>query len=363
MNAAAQKELPGTNILALVEANPVMVLTDREKFSQFYEEMKRETDALVVDLTTDKGRKAIASMARRVATTKVLIDDAGKKLNEGKRAEIDAVDESRREIRQQLDALRDEVRRPLTEWEDAEKAREEEVREAVEKLRRSTAIEAHETSADIRARRAEIEAMDFDRGHFGGYYEQAVLLREQALVTLAFTADKMDQEEADRAELERLRAEAVERDRKESERIMIEEADAKRVAAEKAEQERLARVEEEQKAKIVAAAKEAEEAAKARAEAAHAEEIAKLQRERDEAEAARQAETDRIAREDEARKAEERRVAAEQAKREADQQHRSAVLRGAKEAIMEAGGIEEVAAKSIVLAIAAGNVPGCRITF
>ncbi len=66
-----------TDIVALVEANPVMVLTDKEKFSQFYEEMKRETDAHVPDLTTDKGRKAIASLARRVATTKVLIDDAG----------------------------------------------------------------------------------------------------------------------------------------------------------------------------------------------------------------------------------------------------------------------------------------------
>ncbi len=148
------------------------------------------------------------------------------------------MDEARREIRQQLDALRDEVRRPLTEWEDAEKAREEAVRDEIEVLRHATAIEAHETSADIRTRRAEIEAMTFDPERFGGYHDQAVLLREQALVTLAFVADKMDQEAKDRAELERLRAEAEERERLEQEKRAQEEAEAQRLAAEKAEQER-----------------------------------------------------------------------------------------------------------------------------
>lgn len=349
MNAETAK---GTSIVALVEANPVMVLTDRAQFSQFYEEMKRETDAHVPDLTTDKGRKAIASLARRVATTKVLIDDAGKKLNEGKRAEIDAVDESRREIRQQLDALRDEVRRPLTEWEDAEKAREEDVREAVEKLRRSSAIEADETSADIRDRRAEIAAMEFDRGHYGGYYEQAILLRNQALVTLAFAADEMDQRAADRAELDRLRAEAEERERAEQERRAAEEVERKRAEAEKAEQEREQRLRDEAAANARKEAEQAAAAEQAERDRKHAEEIAA---ERQRAEDAERAEI--------ARKAEEQRVAAEQAARDKDREHRGKVMGAAKTAIMEASGIDEAAAKTIVLAIVARNVPNTRISF
>ncbi|WP_277750417.1 hypothetical protein [Croceibacterium ferulae] len=42
-------------------------------------------------MTTAKGRKAIASLAAKVARTKTAIDDAGKKLNEEARAKINAV--------------------------------------------------------------------------------------------------------------------------------------------------------------------------------------------------------------------------------------------------------------------------------
>ena len=122
MNAVAQMK-PGTDIVALVQATPVLVLTDKQKFSDFYEAMKAECDALKIDLETEKGRKAIASMAYKVARTKTAIDDAGKLLNEESRARINAVDENRREIRNQLDALKDEVRKPLTDWEQAEEAR------------------------------------------------------------------------------------------------------------------------------------------------------------------------------------------------------------------------------------------------
>ena len=123
-----------TDIVSLVEASPVLVLTDKDRFSQFYEAMRRECDAHEPDLSTDKGRKEIASLAYKVARTKTAIDDAGKKLNEQARAQISAVDESRREIRKQLDDLKDEVRRPLTEWEDAEKQREQDVAEELKLL-------------------------------------------------------------------------------------------------------------------------------------------------------------------------------------------------------------------------------------
>ena len=117
----------GTDIVAVVEASPVIVLTDEAKFNQFYEAMREECDRHEPDLSTEKGRKAIASLAYKVARTKTAIDDAGKKLNEEARARINAIDEARRKIRQQLDDLRDDVRRPLTDWEDAEDARAETV--------------------------------------------------------------------------------------------------------------------------------------------------------------------------------------------------------------------------------------------
>ena len=90
MNDVIEAPKAGSNIVALVEATPAVVLTDKRKFSEFYEGMKAECDAHVPDLTTEKGRKAIASLAYKVARTKTAIDEAGKALNEDARALINA---------------------------------------------------------------------------------------------------------------------------------------------------------------------------------------------------------------------------------------------------------------------------------
>lgn len=362
MNAVTEVKA-STNIVALVEATPVLVLTDKQKFSDFYEAMKAECDALEIDLETEKGRKAIASMAYKVARTKTAIDDAGKKLNEVARASINAVDESRREIRAQLDELKDEVRKPLTEWEQVEEARQAQVGEVISWLREAAKVEFDETASDLRERIKTVKATTFAPEIFKGYAAQAEALQTTAITALETIADRMDQEEAQRAELEKLRAEAAEREEQERIKREAEEAGRQREAAEKAAAEAKARAEAEQKQREEAAAKAAEERARQEAEAkareerevserAHAEALAAEKRRADAAEATAKAEADRLARE-----------AAEQAARDADRAHRGTVMGAAKQAIMEAGSLDEPAAKLIVLAIAAGNIPNVSIKF
>lgn len=353
----------GTDIVEIVNANPVMVLTDREKFNRFYEEMKRETDALVPDTSTEKGRKEIASMAYKVARTKTAIDEAGKKLNEEARERINAIDAARREIRQQLDALKDDVRRPLTEWEEAEDKRQEECRSALETLRQSATVTILDTAADIRQRLAEVQGMTFDPDRLGEYLPQATSLRDQAVSALTAAVERMEQEERERAELERLRAEAAERERLEQERAIAEEAERRRAEAEKAEQERLARLEQEAADRARQEAEQAARREREESERLHAEALAAERRRAEEAERAQREEAARIERDEAARKAEAERVAAEQAAREADRAHRSKIMAAAKEAIMEAGDVAEDAAKKIVLAITAGNVPHVTLRF
>lgn len=375
MSTAAELELPPqANIVALVEANPVMVLTDRQKFNAFYEAIKRETDALEVDLTTEKGRKAIASMAYRVAQTKTAIDAAGKLLNEEARARINVIDASRREIKQQLDELRDEVRRPLTEWEEAEDARVIRCQDVLAHLRQAASVGYEETAAEVRVRLDGVKALEFDEVEFNGYGPQAMSLREQAVDALAAAVARLDREEAERAELEKLRAEAAEREaeaarvaaaqeaaRKEAEELRL--YNERRAAAEKAEAERIEAAREEAAA---AAQREAEKVAAAereRIEREHEEALAAERRRTEEVERAAQAERDRLAAQETARKAAAEKEAAAQAKREANQRHRSAVMRAAKEAVMKAGPVDEDTAKAIVLAIAAGNIPAVAISF
>jgi colicin import membrane protein len=373
-------DTPQTSIVAKVEANPVMVLTDREQFSRFYEEIKRETDALDADVTTEKGRKAIASMAYKVARTKTAIDEAGKKLNEEARARINAVDEARREIRAQLDTLKDEVRAPLTEWEKAEEARVERVKAVIELLRSAGAVGYDETSAQVRERLATVRAMPVDPVEFDGYHPQAMALQASAVEALAAAAERIEAAEAKEMELQRLRAaeearllkeadERAERERIEQERIAAEQAEKRRQEAEEAEAARIRAAEERaaQAARDEEArkAREAEEARQREHEAALAEE----RRQREEVEATAQRERDERARQDAKRAAEAKRIADEaEAKRREDEAraknraHKTSVQTAAKQAIMTCGADEETARK-IVLAIIAGEIPRVTLAF
>lgn len=356
----------GTNLVAAVAAEPGLVILDRERFNQFYEAVKAETDKLVPDLTTEKGRAAIASMAFKVVKTKTAIDNAGKLLKEEAQATVTKVDAARREIRLKLEALSDEVRAPLTEWEENEKARIQRVEEFFANLRQAGVVEADETADKIERRLSTVRAHtldeDFDQDLFRDRIGEVRILRADVIAALERGLERIRKEESDRAELERLRAEAAERDAK-------ERADAEAKAAAEAEarakaeaEARANRAAEEQQARIDEAARIAEENARAAeqraaneareaAERAHAEALAAEKRRADEAEAARKAEADRLAAEQ---------AAAE--KRAADVAHRGKIMGAAKQAIM-GHGVGEATAKAIVLAVAAGDVPNVSIRF
>lgn len=370
---SVEDETPQTALVAQVNANPGLVLLDKERFNQFYEAIKTETDKLVPDLTTEKGRKEIASMAFKVAKTKTAIDAAGKLLNEEARAKINIVDAARRDIREKLDALKDEVRKPLTEWEAKEEQRVIACNAAIDRFKAAAVVTLEDTAATVQARYTEIKNTALDDGQFKDLLPSAKHYKEAAEIALDAAFARLTKEEADRAELDRLRAEAAERAERER-----ADADAKAAAeaAERAKQEaeaRAARAAEEEKARIEAAAKAAEEAARLQAEnaaraereaadRAHAEALAAEKRRADEADAARQAEADRIAREAAVREAEEKAAADAAAARAADIEHRSKIMGAAKVAIMGMG-VGEQAAISIVRAIAAGDVPNVSIRF
>ena len=99
MEDVAEVAKPTTNIAIIVESNPGIVLIDKVKREEFYEHVKREVESFVPDLSTDKGRKAIAALAFKVSRTKTAIDDAGAELKSEWLKQSQVVDESRRDIR------------------------------------------------------------------------------------------------------------------------------------------------------------------------------------------------------------------------------------------------------------------------
>lgn len=317
-------------LVVIEKKNAMAVFTNNDQLDPLIEAIEKEARSLVPDVTTKKGRDAIASMAHKVARSKTYIDNAGKDLVAELKALPKQIDESRRVVRERLDALKDEVRRPLTEWE-AEQARIAAEKAAEEERQR---IEAEQKAA-LEALKKQIETD----------HEMALLMN-----------DAFDREQAEKkAEAERQRIAREEEIKRQA------EEKAKREAAEKAQREIDAAAAREREA--ILAKERAEREQREAAERAEREKQAAVEAERRKA----QEEADRIRREAERREqdrlAEEKRKADEQARREADVKHRKFVGTEIVKALLANTSLTRDQAIEVLTAIKDGNIPHTGISY
>lgn len=319
-----------TDLVVIEKSSAMAVFTNNEQLDPIIEKIEKEARSLVPDVSTKKGRDAIASMAHKVARSKTYIDNAGKDLVAELKALPKQIDESRRIVRERLDALKDEVRRPLTEWE-AEQER----------------IKAEE-AARIKAEEA--------RKKFESDHEIALLMNDAFDRELA---EKKAEEDRQRiAHEEELKRQAAEQAKREAE----EKAAAELAAAKKREEDAIAaRAQAELLAKQ--AQERAEQEAKDAAAKAEAEKKAAIEAEQRKA----QEEAGRIKREAEAKEAarlaEEKRIADEKAKREADVKHRKAVGTEIVNALTANTSVSRDQAIEVLKALMDGLVPRTQINY
>jgi colicin import membrane protein len=159
------------------------------------------------DAATEAGRKEIKSLAYKIARSKTALDELGKEHVAELKRMAGVIDADRRIIKDRLDALQEEVRKPVTDWEDAEKRRVEQHENALSAVRAAAVIGPAVTSAEI-AERAQLVMTIAKRDwqEFANQGEQAIKETTEALHT-AMTAAVKREDEA--AELARLRAEAA----------------------------------------------------------------------------------------------------------------------------------------------------------
>ncbi|MBU4682543.1 cell envelope biogenesis protein TolA [Cedecea davisae] len=300
-----------------------------EYISNLISEIREKASSVVGDVKTVKGRGVYISMASNVRKTKTAIDDAGKALVAEMKKRPALVDASRKKVRDALDELAVEIRRPATEWE-AEQERikqEEEAKRAAEEL---------EKEIEMDHREALIDNYEFDRA-----LEEAKAEAERQRIA--------HEEELKRQAAEKAKREAAEAAQREIDAAAAREREAT-LAKERAERE----------------AKEASE--KAEREKKEAAERAEREKQEAIAEANRKAqeEADRVRREAEAKEAarlaEEKRIADEAAQRAADVEHQRDVNRAAFQALVDAG-IPEEYARECIKAIALGKVPHTAINY
>ena len=73
------------------------------------------------DMSTGASRAKTASLSSKVASFKVKMDGLGKDLVSDWKNKSKAVDKNRKSMRDALDELKEEARKPLTDWEDEQK--------------------------------------------------------------------------------------------------------------------------------------------------------------------------------------------------------------------------------------------------
>nr|WP_284700118.1 hypothetical protein [Hafnia alvei] len=315
--------------MTVIEIKPEQapVLFSPNGLDAFLEQIKQAVNE-VPDLSTDKGRKRIASLAAQVSRSKTAIEKPGREYLKRLKAAVKPAEQEIKRFVDECDALRDATRQPLTEWEaEQERIKAEEAMNAKYEEALAMNIEFD------RQRSAKIEAD----------HEMALLMNEK------FDRDREEErqkaEQAKREHEERIKREAEEKARREADEAAkreIEAAAARErealLAKELAERERIEseqRAEREKKEALAKAEREriaAEEKAKREKEEA-------IQRERAAAESREQA-----------RLAEEKRIKDEEARRAANIAHQKKINNAAMKILMSTG-LSEAAARECVCAI------------
>lgn len=106
-----------TQLITIDSCHALDLFTDEDKLKELLFLAVLKTRTLVPDVFTDKGRKDISSMAYSVARTKTYLDSIGKELVSHYKEVPKKIDSVRKFARDSLDSLRDEVRKPLDDWE------------------------------------------------------------------------------------------------------------------------------------------------------------------------------------------------------------------------------------------------------
>lgn len=327
----------------------------------YVEQVREKVSGTVYDMKIRKDREACAADAYKVTRTKTAVEKMGAALSAKYKEVPKQIDAQRRDWNAKMDSLRDEVRKPLTEWEEAEERRVAQHRANLADIADRATDVAGLDAENLQQRLAAVESVAVDES-WEEFEAEAHRVKAKALEILNAALVDRQKYEAEQAELAELRRKQAEQEQKDREaEIARRAADKARADAEaKAQAESDAAAKREADAKAAAEraeqdclqAIERQKQAESRAEA---EKLAAEQRTKDAAESARQAEIKRQADEKAAAEAAQRR-------READIAHMASINNAALTAFIE-NGLPDACAKQAVILIAKRLIPNICIQY
>ncbi len=332
--------------LVVVEPeNALTVFTKEGAIEPYIEKVRQEVAGFVGDVSTAAGRALIASTAYKVRQVKAYLESEGKKLADEQKKVPKLIDGVRKYCNTVLDAIADQVRKPLDDWEAAETAR----------------VDAHKLRLDnianiVLKAEAEWDTIPLDRTRcalekvkevvvddsWEEFKDSAAGVTADAIRRLTAVVVRREKHDADQAELAKLRADAEKHAQIERDRKIAEEAKERGRREEREKLQREQKKLQEQKDQLIRDAAAADEKAKQAWKDKEAEE----KRVRDKLSAEQKAEEDAAT------------------ARETDKRHRAAVIKAAVDALIDSGSVLARAdAKRVIELIASGGVPRVTISY
>ena len=308
----------------------VAFFTKGDQVVSILERLTEEANSYVAgDLSVKKNRDAVKAMVTKFTKSKTYLESKGKELAAEYKAIPKAIDANRKLVKDTITELQEVVRKPLTDWEDEQKAIEAAKQAEIEaaELAKQKDID-HEMALlldDKFNQEAKAELVRIEQERIA--YEAQLAANAAAEATR--TAETKALEETQRIEAEK--AEAI---RKEQRAILEKEQSEQR------EKQAIIDLENAEKEKVI------------QAEQAEARRISDIET----------AKQQQIA----AQKEEEARLAVEQQARDEDVENQRVVNQSAVAALLLAGidsGLTEDQAKIVVKAIIKGQIPNVKLTY
>lgn len=343
------------NELQVIDQNVIVAAFQKENGTKsLYEQIANNARSIVFNMNDKKERDALKSYAYNLARTKTTVDNYGKELVSGIKAQAAVIDADRKFWRDNMDLLQEEIRKPLTDFENAEKARIKRLEDEVAVIKMPANLCGEWDAASIKDAIQTLENKVIDSS-FEEFEQEAKLAKFETLEKLRTALVAREKYEAEQAELERLRKEQLEREQRErDERIAKEAADKARIEAEAkalAEQRRVEREKQEAEEK---AEREKREAAEREARLIAEKEEAELRAQQAAVMERQRIEREQAAKEEAERKAEEARLANVEHMRSINQEILNKLC---------AIGLDEGQAKAVITAIAKNQIPHVSVKY
>ena len=264
--------VPPETALALIETITAVDLFKPGAIDPILERIEKEAreEASKLDISTEVNRTALKSLAYKVARSKTFVEKQRIALVADQKEQLKKIDREGGRIWDRLEALQQEIRKPLTDWENLDKARVAEHEAALTAIEGAAKIVADNwqrlTPENIAGGIAKIESDTRDWQEFS---QRAAGVKAVAVNSMKHNLADAQKLETERAELKRLKAEEAERVAK------AREEAAARAATEAAEERARQAAEAAQRAVEIERQRQEQEIEEAERQAAAAEERAK----------------------------------------------------------------------------------------